>query len=108
MNEERLKQYFEKKISAQDLNLNLIGAAKAGGSRATAFHIINMDEKFEVMPEHIIQLCKDVINGLIEPQHLEPVAFCLIGSDNFYFRSITDQDEEMKGIISEWASPKIN
>jgi hypothetical protein len=104
----KLKNYFEGKISAEELNLNLIGTAKAAGEKITAHWITKMEEEFVVRPEHIIKLCRDVLNDKIEAQHLESIAFCIFGSDNFQTSDGTEKDDGMKDVLHEWSTPEIN
>ncbi len=108
MHEIKLKQYFENSISAEELNINLLGAAKKTAPNMTGHYIIDMNEKFTVTAEHVEKLCVDVINRKIDPEHLESISFCIIASDNFLIGNKSPVELEMLDILHEWSTPVIN
>ena len=67
-----------------------------------------MTGEFEVRSEHLVRLCDDVLAGAIEPWKLEPIGFCLVASDTFWWDGDTADGERVAEAAYDWSSPEIN
>ena len=109
MNEEILKEYFQGQVEPEVLNDNLIGSHVKTTEKGSNYEIVEMSIEFQVEPEHIINLCRDVINGKIQPEYLQIIAFALISSQYFVWDcNSSKRADEMDAILNEWCSPAIN
>src|SRR5688500_7221554 len=86
MHEEVLKQFFVGEAGSKTLADDLLGSVvEAGG--VTSHSITDMQNDFEVLPEHLMRLCDAVLNGEIDPKYLEAIGFCILASDHFEYDS---------------------
>jgi len=82
MREEILKQFFLGEISAEVLAEDL-GGSMVRSSRAVTRHPIeDMQDKFEVRPEHLIRVCDAVLEAEVEAKYLQAIGFCIAASDD--------------------------
>jgi hypothetical protein len=108
MHEDILKEYFEGKISPQQLNDDLIGSSVRKGPKEISQEIVDMDEDFLVKPRHIIRLLHDILNEKIDSSYLEVISFALMRSDHFSWDYEDKQNDVMADLFHEWASPEMN
>jgi hypothetical protein len=107
MREEILKQFFTGDLSAKILAEDLMGSMITKGDM-TKHPIEDMDEGFQVWPEHLIRLCDAVLRREIEPKYLQSVGFCLVASDHFEFDTDTPEGDLVGETAYDWSAPEIN
>lgn len=108
MTEQKLKEYFENKLTAEQLSLDIKDSQKQTSHDVTAVYIDNVKAvKFEVKKEHILKLCDDAISGKLLPTDLNTIGFALMASDYFFWESDTDDGKLIGDVILEWDSPEI-
>ena len=107
MRELTLKQFFTGDVSAKVLAQDLMGSMITKGDR-TKHPIEDMDEDFQVWPDHLIRLCDAVLGGEIEPEHLQSVGFCLVASEHFKFDTDTAEGDLADDTANDWSAPEIN
>jgi hypothetical protein len=108
MRELILKQFFDGSISGVELAFDLQDALVADGPVMTHHLIQDMDEEFEVLPEHLVKACSAVLEGGIPEQSLAAIGFCLVASDSFYWNSDTEKGDLVANVVYDWASPETN
>jgi hypothetical protein len=67
-----------------------------------------MNEEFQIEPEHLIRPCDAILSNSISPGVLQPIAFCMIASDNFEWDSETDSGDVVSRALFDWSAPEIN
>jgi hypothetical protein len=68
MTEQKLKEYFESKLTADQLALDLKGSQQKLGYDSTAVYIDNLNKgEFEIKIEHLIKLLDDAIANKLQP-----------------------------------------
>lgn len=55
--------------------------------------------------EMALRLCDAVLDGSLEPKHLETIAFTLIASDWIEWH---DEDAVLANVLFDWDAPEIN
>jgi len=103
MTEQALKDYFENKLTASQLALDLNTPGKEND-------IDKIKEKghFEVTKAHLIKLCDDVLNEQLLPTDLGTIAFTIICSDYFVFNEQVEEDVEiLEEVIYDWDNPEV-
>ena len=71
-------------------------------------YVTPMKEELVVTHEHVLRLCDAVLEGSLAPEDLEPIAFCIIASDQFLFEDSTPYNERVLDTLHDWDSPEIN
>ena len=107
MHEEVLKRFLVGESSSKTLADDLVGSMIESPGR-TSHPITDMQTDFEVLPEHLIQLCDAVLDGEIEAKHLEAIGFCILASDHFEYDSDTREGNLVAETVADWSSPTIN
>lgn len=108
MHEIVLKNFLCGTISASVLKDDLVGAVVQTSSATSTQFVTPMQEEFVVTRDHLLQLCDEVLEGWLAPEDLEPIAFCLITSDQFQFEDTTPFNERVLNTLYDWDSPEIN
>lgn len=108
MRENLLRDYFTGTASAAELSRDLERSLVQTSATVTRHPIVDMVGEFEVRPEHLVRLCDAVLAGHIEPWKLEPIGFCLIASDTFWWDGDTPDGERVAAAAYDWSSPEIN
>ena len=108
MHERLLRDFFLGAASAGELSRDLQGSLAPSGHQMTRHPIVDMDEDFEVHPEHLVRLCDAVLADEVEPWMLKPVGFCLVASDRFWWDGDTEEGERVANAALDWSSPEIN
>lgn len=110
MKESVLKNYFEKKISATTLNLDVNDSQVKTGFDTSCLdvEIIESMEEFEINSKHLIQLAEDTVSNRISPRNLATIAFALEGSDFFTWNDNTIDGQKVGRAIFEWDNEEIN
>ncbi len=108
MTEQKLKDYFEDNLSAEQLSLDLKGSQQKTGYDVTTVSINSLNEgEFEIRKEHLIKLCDDTISRKLLLTDLNTIGFALMSSDFFNWDSDTKDGEIIANIIFEWDNPEI-
>ena len=103
MTEQKLKDYFENKITIDELKSNVKNSQTKTGFDTTSVYIEQIKEgEFEVQKEHLIKLCDAFIAKKIDNEDLNTIAFSLIASEYFDWNG-----DEMSNVIFDWDNPII-
>ena len=103
MTEQKLKEYFENKITIDELKSDVKNSQTKIGFDTTNVYIKQIDEgEFEVQKEHLIKLCDDFIAQKLDSEDLNTIAFSLIASEYFDWNG-----DEMSNVIFDWDNPII-
>ncbi len=108
MKEQKLKDYFESKLTADQLAHELKDSQQKTGYDTTIVDIDNINEgKFEINQEHLIKLLDDTISNKIKPIDLNTIGFALMTSEYFYWNNETALGERISNVIFELDNPDI-
>ena len=103
MTEQKLKEYFENKITIDELRSDVKNSQTKTGYDTTSVFIEQIDEGgFILHKEHLIKLCEDFISKKIDSVDLNTIAFSLIASDFFDWN-----EEEISNVIFDWDNATI-
>ncbi|MDO5615367.1 MAG: hypothetical protein Q4G16_04195 [Cruoricaptor ignavus] len=103
MTEQKLKDYFENKITANELKSDTCSSQIKNGYDSTSFFIDQIQYgEFEVQKDHLIKLCDDFLIQNVNSEDLNTIAFSLICSDYFNW-----DDEIISTVIFDWDTPSI-
>ncbi|WP_413998205.1 hypothetical protein ACMDB5_10480 [Flavobacterium sp. W1B] len=108
MTEQKLKEYFEDKLTAEELSIDLYNSQKQTSYDVTSVYIDSIEDgEFEIKKEHLIKLCNDAILGKLSLIDLNTIGFALSGSDFFNWNGSTEDGKLISDVILEWDSPEI-
>jgi len=108
MTEQKLKEYFESQLTADQLALDLKDSQQKTGYDTTTVYIDNLKEgEFEITIEHLIKLLNDTILTKLRPVHLNTVGFALMTSDYFKWDDGTEAGERIGKVIFDLDNPEI-
>ena len=107
MREAVLREFFTGKIGANELERDLLGSLVQRGN-VTEHPIVDMDEEFSVVPEHLVRVCDAVLAGALHPAHLQAIGFCLQASDHFEWDGSDPNGERVSEVASDWSTPEVN
>ena len=108
MHAEILKAFFLDQVPATQLSRDLDVVWESAGSNSRRFVFKDLDEDFEVRPEHLVRVCDAVLAGEIEPSKLEGVGAALFTSDHFTWADEGVEAERVAQAVSDWVDPEIN
>ena len=83
MREQVLRDFFEGRSSAAELERDVAGSTKGTGPRASVVSIEDMDKDFVVTADMAVRLCEAVLRGELLPDTLHTIGFALMASDRF-------------------------
>ncbi len=108
MTEQNLKKYFENKLTAEQLHLDLKDSQRKTSYDVTAVQIDTLKEgDYEVKKDHLIKLLDDTIFEKLLPIDLNTIGFALMTSDYFYWDDETEDGERIGNVIFELENPDI-
>jgi hypothetical protein len=108
MTEQKLKDYFDNKVTSDELAIDLMDSQKRTSYDVTTVYVDKLEEgEFEVTREHLIKLCDEVISGKLSTTDLNTISFALMASDYFTWDSHSTDGELISNVIFEWDSPEI-
>lgn len=108
MTERKLKEYFEGRLTAEELAADLKGSQKQTGYDTTSVSIESLQEgEFQITKEHLIRLCDDTVSGKLQLNDLNTIGFGLMASDFFYWDNDTEEGKLIADAIFEWDNPLI-
>ena len=105
MREQVLRDFFEGRSSAPELQRDVAGSTKRAGPKATVVSIEDMDKDFVVTADMAVRLCEAVLRGELLPDALHTIGFALMASDRFQWDG---DDEVVAGVIADWSCPEVN
>jgi hypothetical protein len=105
VHEQTLREYFEGRIGADNLAVDVRGSTEITGI-VYVQRIVDMEDEFRVHRPHLLKLCDAVIAGEFPSDLLAEIGFALMASDKFVWDS--DDDELVAAVIADWASPEVN
>ncbi len=108
MHESVLRDFLIGIQPATALKKDLAGVVVQTSSDVFTQYVTPMREVLVVSREHVLRLCDAVLEGSLAPEDLEPIAFCLIASDQFQFEDSMPDNERVLDTLHEWDSPEIN
>jgi hypothetical protein len=106
MRERVLRDFFEGKLSAAELERDVAGSTKTSGPKSTIISIEDMDTEFVVTADMAVRLCDAVLSGGLLPDALHTIGFALTASDRFEWNG--DEDEVLANVIADWSCPEVN
>jgi hypothetical protein len=108
MTEKKLLEYFENKITAEQLSVDLKDSQKETGIDTTSIYIDSLKEgDFQIKKEHLIQLFDDAISQKLTPADLTTIAFTLFASDHFNWDTNTEDGDIIADVIFALDNPEI-
>jgi hypothetical protein len=108
MTEQKMKEYFESKLTVDQLILDVKDSQQRTGKDTTTAYVDNVKEgEFEIKEEHLIKLLDDTIAYKIQPNDLKTIGFKLMTSEYFYWDNKTELGERIGSIIFEFDNPEI-
>lgn len=104
MNEQKLKDYFENKISSENLSEDLFGSQQKTSYDTTTVFInrIDTEEDYIITKEHLIKICEDGVAKKLSSLDINTISFALISSDFFHW-----EDEQIAEVIFDFDNPEI-
>ena len=109
MTEQALLNYFQDKISADELAIDLTDSQKKTSFDTTSVYITQLESKdeFIITKAHLLKLCNDVLNGKLRIIDINTIAFALMTSE-FFTRNEDDIDALIiENVIFDWDNPEI-
>jgi hypothetical protein len=106
MREQVLRDFFEGRSSAAELERDVAGSTKGTGPRASVVSIEDMDKDFVVTADMAVRLCEAVLRGELLPDTLHTIGFALMASDRFQWDG--ENDEVLASVIADWSCPEVN
>jgi len=106
MREQVLRDFFEGRSSAAELERDVAGSTKRTGPKASIVSIEDMDSDFVVTADMAVRLCEAVLRGELLPDALHTIGFALMASDRFQWDG--DDDEVLASVIADWSCPEVN
>ncbi|HEX7336071.1 MAG TPA: hypothetical protein VF252_02590 [Gemmatimonadales bacterium] len=105
-----LKAFFLGQATATELSrdLDVIWEPSGSRSRSRRFVFEDLDEDFEIYPDHLVRVCDAVLAGEIEAPKLEGVGAALFTSDHFTWGEEGAEAERVAQTVSDWVDPEIN
>lgn len=115
MHESTLRDFFTGSLGTEQLRDDLVDAVVPIGQRTFRHPVVDMPEDFAVTCAHLVRLCHShaesvdaVLAGLLKPEQLQPIGFCLIASDHFHWNTNSRDGEIVAETTHDWSSPEIN
>jgi len=108
MTEQKLKEYLDSKLTADQFALDLKDSQQKTGYDTTTVYIENFNEgEFEITIEHLIKLLDDTISNKLKPIDLNTIGFALMTSDYFKWNDESEVGERISKVIFEIDNPEI-
>lgn len=110
MTEQKLKDYFDGKISIDNLCSDIKDSQVRTECNTISVQLTPIKEKgeYNVTREHLINLCNETLAGHLTPTDLNTVAFGLIASEYFSWDNSTEDGKIVAETIFDWDNPDIN
>ena len=112
MKEIVIRHFFEGQATPADLAADAAGAfdrrTDSAGTVFSQLHATSMDRDFDVFPGHIVALVDAVLDGAIDLEELEAIAFCIEASDKFMWDTDTEAGERVARALFLLGAPEVN
>jgi hypothetical protein len=108
MHEATLRNFFTGSLGVDQLRDDLVDAVVPIGQRTFRHPVIDMAEDFAVTCAHLVRLCDAVLAGALQPEQLQPIAFCLIASDHFHWNTDSRDGEIVAETAHDWSAPETH
>ncbi len=106
MNEQVLKDYFDRRISVGDLANDLKQSQQRTGYDTKSIIVTQIEEgTFQLSTDHLIRLCDEVINGRLALIDLNTIAFAINFSTFFILDS--NNEERIQKVLFDWDNPDL-
>jgi hypothetical protein len=106
MNEQVLKDYFDRRISVVDLANDLKHSQQRTGYDTKSIIVTQIEEgSFQLKTDHLIRLCDEVINGRLALIDLNTIAFAINFSTFFILDS--NNEELIQKVLFDWDNPDL-
>ena len=109
MTEQALLNYFQDKISADELAIDLTDSQKKTSYDTTSVYITQLEseDEFVITKAHLLKLCNDMLNEKFRIIDINTIAFALMTSE-FFTRNEDDIDASIiENVIFDWDNPEI-
>lgn len=103
MREETIAAFLVGQMDAAPLNSEALQSIRRHDEVRTAIAITDMHRPFALSRVHVIRLCDAAIEGSIEEDALNAIAFALIATDHFEW-----EDDIIAEVLADWSAPEIN
>ena len=110
MKEQKLKEYFENLISAEQFSEDLKNSQEKTSNDVTSVYVDQLkseNEEFEITRPHLIKICDDILCEKLLPIDANTIAFALSFSEYFIWDSETENGEIISNVIFDWDNPEI-
>lgn len=108
MKETTLKCYFENKVPPSSLRLALDDIKGKQTLSAYSNFTLDLGDSYTVTINDLIKLCDDLLGGTFEETDIKIIAFLMIASDHFCWRTGTFPGNVISEILYDWYVPEIN
>jgi hypothetical protein len=103
-----LKAFFEGRLSQAGLGRQVQLAMSPDLQFRTAAVSDDLKEDFVVTTDHLVELCDAVLDGGLEPCHLEAIASVLVSSERFSWNGSNHPNDPINKVIHAWDTPDLN
>jgi hypothetical protein len=109
MTEQALLDYFQNRLSANELAKDLKGSQRKTGYDTSSVYVapIDDDQTFIVTRDHLIKLSTDTLDGALTPEDLNIIAFAITSSEFFTLNNERKDAEIIETVIHNWDNPEI-
>jgi hypothetical protein len=109
MTEQALLDYFQNRLSADELSKDLKGSQRKASHDTTSVYVtpVDNDQEFMVTKEHLIRLSADTLNRKLTPEDLDTIAFAIVSSDFFTLDNEGEDAEIVETVVYDWDNPVI-
>jgi len=110
MKEQKLKEYFENSISAEQFSEDLKNSQEKTSYDVTSVYVDQLkseNEEFEITLPHLIKICDDILCEKLLPIDANTIASALSFSEYFIWNSETENGEIISDVIFDWDNPEI-
>ena len=108
MKEQKLKEYLENSLTAEEFMSDLEISQKKTGYDTSSVSIEQIEYgEFKITKKHLIKICDDLLNGKIRPIDVNTIAFAFMFSDYFSWDRNTKDGKIVDEIIFDWDNPEI-
>ena len=108
MKESTLATYLSGGIDAVGLRADLADVVGTDTLRSGENLLSDLSADITIRLDHLVRLCDAYLAGDLDPEHLEAVAFFLIGSNHFTWNTDDCDGAVVAEVLHEWSAPQIN
>lgn len=108
LNPEILKAFFEGRLSSSGLGRQVQLAISPDLQFGNKAITDDLNEDFVVREDHLVALCDAVLDGDLEPSHLETVSSSLVSSERFTWNFENRPNDPINRVIHAWGTPDLN